>query len=136
VSLPKIVSQEEKTAARRALLEKETDLTRQRDRLNTERRQLPMVEVTKPYEFEGPDGTVSLLDLFGRPQLMLYHFTFHPDWQDGCPSSPGQARAVDGEEGLDDPAVLTNDGDFIYDFGARVDASRGYHDSTTAPSTE
>jgi hypothetical protein len=43
---------------------------------------------------------------------------------------------VDGEEGLDDPAVLTNDGDFIYDFGARVDASRGYHDSTTAPSTE
>ena len=54
MSLPKIVSQEEWTAARRELLEKEKDLTRRRDRLNTERRELPMVEVTKPYEFEGP----------------------------------------------------------------------------------
>ena len=87
MSLPKIVSQEEWTAARRALLEKEKDLTRQRDRLNTERRELPMVEVTKPYEFEGPDGMLSLLDLFeGRPQLIVYHFMFHPDWEDGCPS--------------------------------------------------
>ncbi len=59
MSLPKIVSQEEWTAARRTLLEKEKDFTRQRDRLNTERRELPMVEVTKPYEFEGPDGTAS-----------------------------------------------------------------------------
>ena len=87
MSLPKIVSQEEWTAARRALLEKEKDLTRQRDRLNTERRELPMVEVTKPYEFEGPNGMVSLLDLFeGRRQLIVYHFMFHPDWEDGCPS--------------------------------------------------
>ena len=87
MSLPKIVSQEEWTAARRELLEKEKDLTRQRDRLNTERRELPMVEVTKPYEFEGPGGTRSLLDLFeGRPQLIVYHFMFHPEWDDGCPS--------------------------------------------------
>ena len=64
MSLPKIVTQEEWTAARRELLEKEKDLTRRRDRLNTERRELPMVEVTKPYEFEGPGGTRSLLDLF------------------------------------------------------------------------
>ena len=87
MSLPKIVSQDEWTAARRLLLEKEKDLTRQRDRLNTERRELPMVEVTKEYEFEGPDGTLSLLDLFeGRPQLIVYHFMFHPDWDEGCPS--------------------------------------------------
>ena len=46
-----------------------------------------MVEVTKPYEFEGPDGTMSLLDLFeGRLQLIVYHFMFHPEWEDGCPS--------------------------------------------------
>ena len=87
MSLPKVVSQEEWTAARRALLEKEKELTRRRDQLNTERRELPMVEVTKPYEFEGPDGTASLLDLFeGRRQLIVYHFMFHPDWEDGCPS--------------------------------------------------
>src|SRR5215212_7753362 len=87
MSLPKVVSHEEWTAARRALLEKEKELTRQRDRLNTERRELPMVEVTKPYEFEGPDGIVSLGDLFeGRRQLILYHFMFHPEWEEGCPS--------------------------------------------------
>ena len=87
MSLPKIVSQEEWTVARRLLLEKEKDLTRQRDRLNTERRELPMVEVTKPYEFEDLDGMRSLLDLFeGRPQLIGYHFMFHPDWEEGCPS--------------------------------------------------
>ena len=50
MSLPKVVSQDEWTATRRTLLEKEKDFTRQRDRLNTERRELPMVEVTKPYE--------------------------------------------------------------------------------------
>src|SRR6185503_19263927 len=87
MSLPKIVSQEEWTAARRELLEKEKDLTRQRDRLNTERRELPMVEVTKSYEFEGPGGRRSLRELFdGRPQLIVYHFMFHPEWDEGCPS--------------------------------------------------
>src|SRR5262245_25535421 len=87
MSLPKVVSPEEWTAARRVLLEKEKDFTRQRDRLNTERRKLPMVEVTKPYAFEGPGGEVSLLDLFeGRRQLILYHFMFHPEWDEGCPS--------------------------------------------------
>ncbi len=53
MSLPKIVSQEEWTA-RRELLEKDKDFTRQRDRLNTARRELPMVEVAKPYEYGGP----------------------------------------------------------------------------------
>jgi Bacterial protein of unknown function (DUF899) len=50
MSLPKVVSQEEWTAARCTMLEKEKDFTRQRDRLNTERREQPMVEVTKPCE--------------------------------------------------------------------------------------
>ena len=54
---------------------------------NAERRELPMVEVTKDYEFEGPDGKVTLLDLFeGRRQLIIYHFMFHPEWDEGCPS--------------------------------------------------
>src|SRR5829696_4492419 len=87
MSLPRIVTQEEWTAARRALLEEEKDLTRRRDRLNAERRELPMVEITKPYALEGPNGPVTLLDLFeGRRQLIVYHFMFHPDWEDGCPS--------------------------------------------------
>ena len=66
--LPEVVSPEEWLAARRELLAKEKELTRMRDRLNADRRRLPMVRVDKPHAFEGPDGTVGLLDLFeGRP---------------------------------------------------------------------
>ena len=37
--------------------------------------------------FDGPEGTVRLADLFeGRPQLIIYHFMFDPEWDDGCPS--------------------------------------------------
>jgi predicted dithiol-disulfide oxidoreductase (DUF899 family) len=87
VSLPRVASREEWLAARTELLAKEKELTRRRDALNTERRNLPMVEVTKDYTFEGPNGTVRLIDLFeGRPQLIVYHFMFHPEWEDGCSS--------------------------------------------------
>jgi predicted dithiol-disulfide oxidoreductase (DUF899 family) len=157
MSLPRIVTNEEWHDARRAFLEKEKAATRERDRLNAERRELPMVEVTTPYVFEGPEGERSLLDLFeGRPQLIVYHFMFHPDWDDGCPSctagtdeiSPGflehlhtrdttyalVSRApVAKLEGWRElrgwshiPWYSTNDSDFSYDFGATIDASRGY----------
>jgi predicted dithiol-disulfide oxidoreductase (DUF899 family) len=87
MTLPRIATREEWLAARKALLLKEKELTRQRDALNIERRNLPMVEVEKDYVFEGPDGPARLLDLFeGRPQLIVYHFMFDPSWEDGCPS--------------------------------------------------
>ena len=82
-----IVSREEWLAARKALLLKEKELTRQRDALHAERRRLPMTRVEKPYVFDGPDGSARLLDLFeGRRQLIVYHFMFDPDWEEGCPS--------------------------------------------------
>jgi predicted dithiol-disulfide oxidoreductase (DUF899 family) len=87
MSLPEVVSREEWLAARTALLAKEKELTRTRDRLSADRRRLPMVEITKAYEFDGPDGRATLLDLFeGRRQLVVRHFMFDPDWEDGCPS--------------------------------------------------
>src|SRR3954451_8592041 len=87
MSLPKIATREEWMTARRDLLGKEKDLTRQRDALNVERRNLPMVEVQKDYTFEGPNGAVRLIDIFeDRPQLIIYHFMFHPEWEEGCPS--------------------------------------------------
>ena len=65
------------------------------DRLNADRRRLPMVRVDKPYTFEGPDGTVSLLDLFdGRQQLVMHHFMFGPDWDTGCPSCSSAADGI------------------------------------------
>ncbi|MDQ6697976.1 MAG: DUF899 domain-containing protein [Actinomycetota bacterium] len=87
MSLPRIATRDEWLTARKELLAKEKDLTKQRDALNAERRQLPMVEIEKDYAFDGPDGQVRLIDLFdGRPQLVIYHFMFEPEWEDGCPS--------------------------------------------------
>ena len=87
MSLPRIATREEWLAARTELLVKEKELTRQRDALNAERRNLPMVAVGKDYVFDGPSGAVRLLDIFeGRPQLIIYHFMFDPTWEDGCPS--------------------------------------------------
>lgn len=85
--LPRIVPRDEWLAARKALLFKEKEFTRQRDLLNAERRKLPMVKIDKDYVFEGPSGKARLLDLFnGRRQLIVYHFMFDPEWDEGCPS--------------------------------------------------
>lgn len=85
--LPNIVTHDEWLAERKELLKKEKEFTRQRDRLNTERRKLPMVKVEKEYTFEGPGGDVKLPGLFeGRRQLIVYHFMFDPGWEEGCPS--------------------------------------------------
>jgi predicted dithiol-disulfide oxidoreductase (DUF899 family) len=87
VSLPRIVDRDEWLVARKELLEEEKALTRARDALNTKRRELPMVEITKPYVLLGPQGDVGLLDLFeGRRQLIVYHFMFDPTWDEGCAS--------------------------------------------------
>lgn len=83
---PSIVSREEWLAARKRLLASEKELSRHRDEVNAERRRLPMVEVTKDYVFEGPEKA-GLVDLFdGRHQLLVFHFMFEPDWDEGCPS--------------------------------------------------
>jgi predicted dithiol-disulfide oxidoreductase (DUF899 family) len=156
MSLPRIASREEWLAARTALLAEEKALTKRRDALNVQRRELPMVEVTKDYAFESLDGTVRLADLFeGRPQLIVYHFMFHPDWDDGCPSCTAgvdevargflehlhtrdttyalvsrapiaKLEAYKAKRGWFLPWYSTDDGDFSYDFGATIDASRGY----------
>jgi predicted dithiol-disulfide oxidoreductase (DUF899 family) len=87
MSLPEIADRAQWRAARRELLAEEKELTRRRDALSTRRRNLPMVEIDKPYTFEGPAGTVGLSDLFeGRSQLIVYHFMFDPTWEEGCPS--------------------------------------------------
>lgn len=80
-----VVSREQWLAARKELLKQEKELYRTRDRLLARRRELPWVKVQKDYTFQGPDGTVTLADLFrGRSQLIVYHFMFGPGWQEGC----------------------------------------------------
>jgi predicted dithiol-disulfide oxidoreductase (DUF899 family) len=83
----KIVSEAQWVEARRALLAKEKELTRQHDEIARERRELPWVKVTKNYTFDTPQGKRTLDELFaGHSQLLVYHFMFGPDWNEGCPS--------------------------------------------------
>src|SRR5215470_10538741 len=82
-----VVTREEWLVARKELLAKEKAATRAKDELSAERRRLPMVEIGKEYVFEGPSGRVGLRDLFeGRRQLIVYHFMFDPEWDEGCNS--------------------------------------------------
>jgi predicted dithiol-disulfide oxidoreductase (DUF899 family) len=156
MSLPEVSTRERWLAARKDLLDKEKDLTRRRDVLNIDRRNLPMVEITKDYEFNGPNGTSDLIDIFdGRPQLIIYHFMFHPEWEAGCPSCTAGIDEVShgfidhlhtrdttfalasraplaklehwkALHGWDVPWYSSGESDFSYDFGVTIDASRGF----------
>ena len=84
---PRVVSRADWVVARKELLAKEKESTRQRDALSAERRKLPMVKIEKEYVFDGPNGATNLRDLFdGRRQLVIYNFMFDPNWEEGCKS--------------------------------------------------
>ncbi len=93
----KIVSQKEWIAARVELLKMEKESTRLSDKLSAERRKLPWVKINKNYIFDAPGGKATLADLFaGRKQLVIYHFMFGPEWQEGCPSCSFLSDHIDG----------------------------------------
>ncbi|MGH2549926.1 MAG: DUF899 domain-containing protein [Thermomicrobiales bacterium] len=81
-----VVTRQEWIEARKELLQREKEVTKLRDKMLTERHALPWVKIDKDYVFESESGPVSLADLFdGRSQLIVYHFMFGPDWEEGCP---------------------------------------------------
>jgi predicted dithiol-disulfide oxidoreductase (DUF899 family) len=151
MDLPDVVSRDEWLVARKALLAEEKEFTKRRDALNTRRRELPMVLVDKPYVFTGPSGPVSLADLFeGRPQLVVYHFMFQPEWDAGCPNCTGfvdeigslehlhnsnttfalvsrapyeKLAAYRAERGWNFPWYSSHGSDFNYDFHVTLDES-------------
>ena len=83
----KVVTHEEWVKARKAFLAKEKEFTRLRDAISKGRRELPWQKVEKNYVFDGPDGKETLSDIFdGRSQLIVYHFMYGPDWDEGCKS--------------------------------------------------
>src|SRR6266536_2390845 len=85
MDLPKVVSAEEWNEANKRILSKEKEMTRQSDALAAERRRQPIMRVEKSYQFQGPNGNVTLLELFeGRRQLFVYHFMFGPNQEVGC----------------------------------------------------
>ena len=92
-----IVSEAEWLVARKDLLTREKEFSRQRDALSAARRKLPMVKIDKDYVFEGPEGKETLADLFdGRGQLIVYHFMLGPGWEEGCKSCSYLADHFDG----------------------------------------
>jgi predicted dithiol-disulfide oxidoreductase (DUF899 family) len=94
-AMPKVVSKDEWLAERTKLLTDEKALTKEKDRVNAERRRLPMVKVEKEYVFEGPSGKKTLTELFeGQRQLVLYHFMFDPSWDTGCMGCTGFVDAI------------------------------------------
>ncbi|QYK56569.1 MAG: DUF899 domain-containing protein [Fimbriimonadaceae bacterium] len=149
---PPIASREEWRAKREELLHREKRHTREADVINAERRRLPMVKLEKDYTFDGPDGKISLRELFeGRRQLIVYHFMFAPDWDKGCSGCTGFINALGrlhalaeldttfvvvsraaldklekykGEMGWDVKWFSSGDGDFNYDFHATLDSKR------------
>jgi len=149
VAHPKIGSRDEWLAARKNLLTKEKEVTRHHDRVNAERRRLPMVKIEKDYVFDGPEGKRSLGDLFeGRRQLIAYHFMFDPAWDKGCSGCTGyvdalgdltmlgerdtsmvlisraplaKLEAYKAEKGWSLPWLSSFESDFNYDFHATVD---------------
>ena len=156
MSLPRIATRAEWLAASKELLADEKDLTKRRDQMSTKRREMPMVPIEKDYVFDGPKGEARLIDIFdGRRQLIIYHFMFHPEWDDGCPSCTAGTDEVSkgfldhlnlrdttyalvsraplaklerwkALRGWDLPWYSSFGTDFNYDFGVTIDASRGF----------
>jgi predicted dithiol-disulfide oxidoreductase (DUF899 family) len=92
----RVVSNAEWLEARRAFLAKEKEITRLRDELSRLRRELPWERVEKEYVFDSPQGKKTLAELFdGKSQLLVYHFMFGPEWEQGCPSCSMVADTVD-----------------------------------------
>ncbi len=82
-----VVPHEAWLEARIDLLAREKEFTRLRDELSERRRALPWEEVEKRYVFDGPSGERTLGELFdGRSQLIVYHFMYPADWEQGCSS--------------------------------------------------
>lgn len=150
---PEIVSQEEWLKKRKELLKAEKEFTKQHEKINAKRRQLPMVEINKEYFFEGSDGKESLLGLFkGRNQLIIQHFMFDPEWDAGCSGCSFQTDNIGNlahlhakdctlvlisrapleklekfkqRMGWDLPWYSSLESDFNYDFQVTIDAEKG-----------
>ena len=90
------VSHEDWLTARRELLEREKEFSKARDAIAKARRDLPWERVEKNYLFDGPNGKETLGDLFeGRRQLIVYHFMFGPEQNEGCPHCSFWADSFD-----------------------------------------
>jgi predicted dithiol-disulfide oxidoreductase (DUF899 family) len=154
MAFPDVVTREQWLVARKRFLDLEKQATRDRDALNAQRRRLPMVRVEKEYILQGPEGSVTLADLFaGGRQLIVQHVMYGPDWDAACPgctagideisdgllahlrsrdtafvlvsrAPQGKLEKYRAEKGWTVPWYSSYDSDFNYDFQATLDSGR------------
>ena len=154
MAFPDVVNRETWLESRKRLLDMEKRATRDRDALNAERRRLPMVRIEREYLFEGPEGEVTLADMFaGRRQLIVQHVMFGPDWEAVCPGCTASVDEISAgilahlesrdttfvlvsraplekleqaraAKGWTVPWYSSHGSDFNYDFQATMDATR------------
>jgi predicted dithiol-disulfide oxidoreductase (DUF899 family) len=94
-ALPPVVDRATWQHQRDQLLRQEKALMHLKDLVSAQRRRLPMVEVRADYRFDGDAGSVTLADLFaGRPQLILQHAMYAPEWEEGCSGCSMMAEHV------------------------------------------
>jgi predicted dithiol-disulfide oxidoreductase (DUF899 family) len=93
----RFTTDDEWLAARRELLKEEKVFQKARDALARKRRELPWRKIDVDYVFDTEAGPRTLIELFGGvSQLLVYHFMFHPDWQEGCKSCSFWADSYNG----------------------------------------
>lgn len=93
----KIASREDWFQAHSAHVAREKELTRFRDMIAAERRQLPWLKIRKDYVFETEQGPRNLAGLFdGKSQLIVYHFMFGPGADYRCEGCSFLADHIDG----------------------------------------
>jgi len=118
-----VVTHDEWVRARSALLAREKEFTRLRDQVSQARRDLPWERVEKRYVFEAPEGKLTLGDAFGaQSQLIVYHFMYAPDWDEGCPSCSFWADNFNGIE----PHLKARDVAFVAISRAPLDKLEAY----------
>jgi predicted dithiol-disulfide oxidoreductase (DUF899 family) len=155
MALPEIVSREDWLEARLRLLALEKEQTARNTGLYAQRRRLPMVRIDKKYAFEGPEGEVTLAELFDdRGQLIVQHVMFQPEWDAACPGCTAsidvisdrllaqlysrdtafvlvsraplaKLEAYKAARGWVVPWYSSEGSDFNYDFHVTLDKSRG-----------
>ena len=137
-ALPPVVDRDTWEAALAELRVREKAATRELDAIAAQRRRLPMVELPE-YVLEGPDGPVTLADVFqGKPQLIVYNHMWSPGetWQcGGCTGFTSQFTRLEFLDNWDARFVIVTQGpiDEALAYKARVGNKMAWYSTANSP---
>ena len=135
---PPVVDEATWRSALEDLRVREKAATRELDAIAAQRRRLPMVALPE-YTLEGPDGEVSLADVFdGARQLIVYHHMWFPGetWQcSGCTGFTSQFTRLEFLEAYDARFVIVTQGpiDEALAYKVRVGNRMDWYSTANSP---